>query len=304
MSATRGVLTLACGAKRYLALAESLARSIRLRDPGEAIAVVTDAAGRNRQRFDRLGVQVVSAEASFGSGVEQKLHLDTYSPFEETLFIDADCLVFRPLTAIWDRYRAARGFGVVAYGSLGPDDKHPAIRSLPTFLERAGIDSLPAFNGGIYYFDRSPEARAVFGSARKLFGRRKELGLEKFKNAAAADEPLIAAAMRRCGVEPLAWDESATMGTALDCFDRLGDIDVAAGRSTFQKLGHEVSPTVIHFNMNAQHSRYYLRECWRLRLGAVPGGNALAGALGWATAHQRRLRSALVRRAVSAPTPT
>lgn len=64
------------------------------------------------------------------------------------------------------------------------------------------------------------------------------------------------------------------MGTALDCFDEMGEIDVMAGLSSFTKLGYRISPAVIHFNMNAQRSRIYRRECWRLKLGA---GFPLAG---------------------------
>ncbi len=291
-----GILTLACGARRYLAMAEALIRSIRLRDPDIPIAVVTDAADPALKRLRSLSALIVRADPALGRGVEQKLHLDSYSPFAETLFIDADCLVFRPLQPTWEKYREARGFGVISYGELREGDTHPAIRDFPGFLKAAEIDSLPAFNGGIYYFDRSPAARKVFETARQLFERRNELGLEKFKNAAAADEPIFAVAMRLAGVAPLAWDGSATMGTVLDCFQTISGIDVLQGRSTFEKLGHIISPAVIHFNMNAQHSRYYLRECWRLRLAGLPAAGFVAGALGALTAAQRRIRAAFRRR--------
>jgi hypothetical protein len=35
-------------------------------------------------------------ELDYGSGVVQKLYLDRYSPFDETLFIDSDCLLYGP----------------------------------------------------------------------------------------------------------------------------------------------------------------------------------------------------------------
>jgi len=269
---TRGILTLACGSRRYLRMAEALLRSIRLRDAGIPVALATDQPGMEpgRRGFD----SVIAVDPALGQGVEQKLHLDRYTPFDETLFIDSDCLVFSPPDALFEAYSAANGFGVIAYGELGPDDSHISIRDLPHFLNAAGIDRLPAFNGGIYFFDRSDRSREVFQGARELFARRDELGLERFKNAGAADEPIFAAAMRRAGVLPLPWDGAAAMGTALDCFDEMGEIDVMAGLSSFTKLGYRISPAVIHFNMNAQRSRIYRRECWRLKLGA---GFPLAG---------------------------
>ncbi len=276
-------------------MAEALVRSIRLRDPNIPVALATDCT----KLLSRPGGfdSVVAVDPAHGQGVEQKLHLDRYTPFEETLFIDSDCLVFSHPEKLFKAYRGADGFGVIAYGELGPKDAHLSIRDLPHFLKVVGIDRLPAFNGGIYYFDRSEKARAVFAEARALFERREEVGLERFKNAGAADEPIFAAAMRRAGVQALPWDGAATMGTALDCFEDLGGIDVIAGVSSFTKLGHVISPAVIHFNMNAQRSRIYRRECWRLKLGSgFPLAKPTSGALAGLTAGWDRTLRALRRR--------
>jgi len=295
MKAGRGILTLACGSRRYLDMARALVRSIRLRDPSVPLAVATDCPP-TRLRCG-AGVVHVPVDPAFGRGVEQKLRLDEYSPFAETLFIDADCLVFRKPSEIFDAFRTAPGFGVIGHGALGAGESHISIRDLREFLGRLGIPSLPVFNGGIYHFTRGPGSGEVFRLAREIFQRRDELGLLPFKAAGAADEPVYAAAMRLAGIEPLPWDGATIMGTALDCFEGLGSIDVVAGRSRFMKLGHNIAPAVIHFNMNAQFSPVYFRECFRLRLGpGFPCAAVLSELAGRVSAVRYRLVRGLGRR--------
>jgi hypothetical protein len=35
---------------------------------------------------------ILPLRAEYGKGVVQKLHLDLYTPFQSTLFVDSDCL--------------------------------------------------------------------------------------------------------------------------------------------------------------------------------------------------------------------
>lgn len=267
----RGILTVATGPRRYRSMASALLESIRLNSPGFRLAVATDSAGACDDRLRGLADELVVVEERMEPGTIQKLHLDRWSPFDETLFIDSDCLVFRPLDRAWDYYRGSGGFGVIAYGELTAEDSHPSIQDLGAFLSALGLRSIPAFNGGIYYFDRSEKAAAVFRQAREIVDRKDALGLLPFKNSGVADEPVIAAAMGLADAKPLPWDECLTMATGLDSLASLRGIDVLRGMSRFQKQSWSVAPDVIHFNMNAQHCYPYLRECLRLRLRPASG---------------------------------
>lgn len=93
----RGILTLAYGAKRYVNMAKVLARSLMLYN-NDPRALVTDS---NDPELRELYYILVPLNSIFGTGVRQKLHLDSYSPCEETLFIDSGCIVVRPISELW-----------------------------------------------------------------------------------------------------------------------------------------------------------------------------------------------------------
>ena len=47
----------------------------------------------------------------WGSGLEQKLYLDKYTCFEETLFVDADSIVVKDVEGLWEFFSNV-SFGV------------------------------------------------------------------------------------------------------------------------------------------------------------------------------------------------
>ena len=55
-----------------------------------------------------------SISARIGSGVRQKLFIDLYSPYQETLFIDSDCLVLGNLASFWTAF-SGQIFGVPGF---------------------------------------------------------------------------------------------------------------------------------------------------------------------------------------------
>src|SRR6478609_7538916 len=79
------------GPDRYIRQAEALALSLKLHMPGIPLAVVSDQDLRGTL-FDIS----VPLDRSNPSGIISKLDIYKYSPFNETLFIDSDCLVSRP----------------------------------------------------------------------------------------------------------------------------------------------------------------------------------------------------------------
>lgn len=273
----RGFLTLAHGAPRYLRMAEGLALSMRAHNPAVKLAVVTDSTS---PRLARLFDIVVPFEARFGSGVMQKLHVDAYSPFDETLFIDSDSLVFRDPEGLWPLYAGDMGWGVKGWAWLHAGDAHYGFRDLGATLAKLGLSRIGAFNSGLFHFNRSSDAQAVFRTARELAARSEELGLIAFKNATCADEAVFALALELNGIPMLPWDAGHAMCTATgDNLHGLGDIDVLRGKCRLMRYDTLTAPTVLHFHMNAQHEFAYLRELERLRLGARLGSTVLASAL-------------------------
>jgi len=97
---SKGVLTLAFGSKKFADMAVGLALSIRRNSPGQSLAIVTDNA-----TDDRLAIfdYRIPLPEDLPRDLTAKLFLDSLTPFTETLFIDADCLVFKDLSYIWNK---------------------------------------------------------------------------------------------------------------------------------------------------------------------------------------------------------
>src|SRR3954447_16913268 len=101
---------MAYGGPRYRGFAVALARSLDVHCPDIPRAVISDAADR---RLERLYPWRIPLDPGRGPGLLHKLWLPEYSPFDQTIFIDADSLVVRDLDFIWGMF-AGRGFAVVA----------------------------------------------------------------------------------------------------------------------------------------------------------------------------------------------
>lgn len=266
---SRGFLTLAYGNERYLRMAKGLAQSLRAHNPTVRLAVVTDS---ENPKFLKLFDDVVDVDLNLGSGVAQKLHVDRYSPYDQTLFIDSDCLAFADPELLWDMYRHAPGFGVKGWCYLTEEDPHYAIENMGRLLAACAVRRLGAFNSGLFYFDRTEQAQKVFSTAREVAARVGEIGLKAFKNSPCADEPVFALALEMNGIPMLPWDEGRAMVTATaDDLRGLESIDVLAGYCALVRYQTPTNPIILHFHLNSQTCFPYARELWRLRLGVGYG---------------------------------
>jgi hypothetical protein len=269
----RGFLTIAYGQPNYVRMAKGLARSMRFHNPATNLALVTDSKDPElRALFDSL----IPLDESFGSGVSQKLHVDQYTPYDQTLFVDSDCLAFANPEALWEMFRESNGFGVMGWTYLGLGDSHYAVEDMTTLLRLSGVERLGAFNSGLFYFDRSAASHNVFTTARGLSSRLKELGLKTFKNSPCADEPIFALSLELNAIPMLPWDAGRAMCTATaDDLEGLESINVFTGQRRLIRYKTVTEPIILHFHMQAQDAFPYLRELSRLRLGLRYGRGVL-----------------------------
>lgn len=253
---SRGCLTLAFGSK-YVRLARALATSIRIHNPDTPIAIATDSSDPSlAQYFDHI----VPVRPEFGMGYSQKVHLDFYTPFEETLFIDADALVVGSLAPVWER------FAQVPFGVVGENvNKGYWLTDIPTLLQRLSRPSIPRFNGGIYYFNRTSAAIAVFETARSVMHNYEQWNLDPVGNW-PADEGAFAIAMATHRLSALD-DDGKIMRSTLGIWGPL-DIDVLLGHCKFYKASEkrEVEPVIAHLLWPIYECYIYKRECAKLAL--------------------------------------
>jgi hypothetical protein len=253
---TRGILTLAFGGPKYIAMASSLARSLILHDPTLPRAIVTDSTD---PQVTALFTHVVPLRREYGSNVRQKVFISEYSPFDETLFIDSDSFAIRKLDPFWQAFKDLP-FGVCGHRALtaGETDEYLDVDFL---LDHYRLASLPKFNGGIYYFTRTPAAVALFATARNLLSHAAELRFTDFRGDGPCEEAVFSAAMAIHGLTVTDMGLGG-MWTPIDATSQLV-LDVPNGICNFTKCGRRLAPDILHAATFTE-SLFYLRECAKL----------------------------------------
>lgn len=262
---SRGILTMAFGATRYVDEAVVLAQSLALAGSSTPRAVVTDSDDpRLRQWFDVL----VPLRPAWGHSVEQKLRLSDYTPFDESLFIDADCIAVREEGELWDMLSGVP-VGVITGKNLrtgtwlGGD--------IAAVLDRLGAPGpLPVINGGVVYIRAGQVADRVFARARELFPRYTELGFADVKGRAwtASDEPALTLAMALEDI-PGINDHGRGMRTLIRARGR-SQANVRTGASAVRKQAFTAHPVVVHFAHTGTKHLLYRRE--RRKITALAAG--------------------------------
>jgi hypothetical protein len=247
-------------------MARALSLSYRRHNQLRPFAIVTD--DRNAKDLENYFDVVIPLNPTYGVGVVQKLNVDRYTPFDETLFVDSDCLFYKSPERLWRLYSGkdftVRGWryltGWTEYEKKSP---YEFVQNTPDFLRQNNITRLPHFNSGVFFFRKSETASNVFINARSVYEKRTTLGFVPFKNAPIADEPAFAVGLETSGIEMDPWDNQEGMETALNMED-VYSISVLTGKARFRKNGTDCDPVLIHFNVAAQNGTTYNREVCRL----------------------------------------
>ena len=231
---------MAYGRQKYLDQAVALARSVKHHMPDQPIVLVTD-----RQEFyapfDR---QIVMDDYKL-AGTVLKTLIYKYSPFEETLFIDSDCLLTRDCSPEVAQIRQ-HAFTPVVNTYLRAGDTDLWLEDVGKALRRVGGESFPKFNGGVYFFRKSAEAEAVFATSEEMLARQAELGILDFDSAGPGEETLFGLAMAKLGITDLYDDNGRLMRTPLNATGPI-HLDVLGGECHFEKEGKLVEPAIVHF---------------------------------------------------------
>lgn len=259
-----GVITLAYGISRYIEMAKTLARSLRLHSPEIPRAIVTDT--QDDKELIELFDDVIPLRKEYGSNLRQKLHLDKYSPYEKTVYIDSDCIAVRDVNFIFEQLEG-RSFSVPGENLLRSGHKDSFI-DVDFVLAHFGLEALPQFNGGLLYFDKSKTANLVFDKARDILNDWKKLGFSEWRSDGPNDERIFAIAMT-LHKETMFQDQGQMMCTPIGLKSNF-DIDVFTGKSTFQKYDRIVSPAVVHFACVWGEHPVYFREVSKLK--NIPSG--------------------------------
>lgn len=185
---TRGFVTIATGNDRYYKLAYNLLLSYRkYASDSTPFALICDRYTSLASAFD----QVVIIDEPNCSYMD-KLLLYRYSPFDETIFIDADSLILADPRSLWDDFSDADD--VSCYGCTYPLDSDKAWFTYEgTGKYKPSIEYLIDLHGGVYYFRKSNRCTNIFKTAIELAEQYHQYSFRHFEQP--ADEPVLAMAL-------------------------------------------------------------------------------------------------------------
>lgn len=191
---TRGYVTIATGDERYYRMARNLLRSYRQtcrkRLP---FALIADRRNQYTAEFD----DVVILENPSRCWMD-KLALPESCPYGETIFVDADCLVYRDIGYLWKLFADGPDFS--CFGAALPLDSEEgwftgeAEKLYP-------IHFVTHLHGVLYFIRKGDTAGRMQKLCRKLVADYHKVTYKAF-NDAPADEPVFALAMAILDLKP------------------------------------------------------------------------------------------------------
>ena len=146
---TRGFVTIATGKREYYEMARNLLVSYRFhtRNP-LPFAIICDRRNALTRDFDEV-VTIDSASCSYSDKI---LILDL-SPFDESIFVDSDCLAYADLDGLWDLFKDSPPLGLLGI-VLPLDSEKSWLKVENTGIFKDNLENFIICQGGMYYFRR------------------------------------------------------------------------------------------------------------------------------------------------------
>ena len=147
---------MAVGKPRYVEMAVDMALSLREHtELPVAIAVDEELERTVTNRYPDVFDEVVRLPDRFIDGRALKYGTAAASPYTETMFVDADCLVLDTLDGLWGVLNHADMVMVGEHLTEAHDQNHHGF-STRSLVRRFGLESYLKTNSGLFCFRREP----------------------------------------------------------------------------------------------------------------------------------------------------
>ena len=258
----RAVLTIASGKKLYLDMAFNLARSFLLwhQDSDIEFHLVTDHEAPTPPDLAFIH-RVQKSSKQIARGFSSKLYLDQMAPAPKTLFIDADCLCFRNLDRVFQRFA---GQAVSVVGAMKSEGEW--FGDIRSRCQRYRVGAVPVFVGAVYYFEPGKTCTRVFETARKAEKEYDEAGFIRLRGV-PNEEPLISVGMAQAGCKPIPDDGEVKVDAM---YWKEVKINLLKGKSQVAcPDGRRASPFLLHFNCSFAERPPYTNGVLALKLASL-----------------------------------
>ncbi len=160
---TRGFITIAAGQERYYELAENLLHSYKLNcNTPMPFAILCDRENAHTALFD----QVILLEKPLYSFWD-KFQLLKLAPYEETIFLDADCLAYGDLNTYWEYF--ANGDDFTGSGTNYPIESNKGLFFQGHLGPYEGrVHWKPDIMGGLYFIRKGDTCNRLYDECQKI----------------------------------------------------------------------------------------------------------------------------------------
>lgn len=192
---TQGFVTMATGDERYYRMAVHLLQSYKLytKKPYK-FAIIADKANKYTAEFDDV-IIISNAQKSY----MDKIRLLENCPYDENIFIDADCLAYDDLNIYWQAFENASDFS--AFGKALPlNSKDGWFQQNGTGKYKDMIHFVTHLHGVIYFIRRGDTCLKMLELCYNLIENYNDFDIPFFPNP--ADESVFALAMAIMNLKP------------------------------------------------------------------------------------------------------
>ena len=196
ITVTRGFVTIATGKEKYYQLAHTLVLSYKQTSKAPMpFALICDRENEYTAAFDDI-VHLQNPTFSY----LDKIELLKITPYDETIFIDADCIAFGDLNRYWDYFDGATD--VSCFGGILPMDSKDGWFYQDTIGDYANqVSYIPHFHGGVYFIRRGDLCDKIYEDCMQIKADYSNYRFAYFKKP--ADEPIIALSMALHNCKPV-----------------------------------------------------------------------------------------------------
>lgn len=187
LSPARGFVTIATGDRHYYEIARNLLRSYHLfsRHP-MPFAIICDQKNDITAEFDDM----ILIDNPFKSFLD-KLRLPELAPYDETIFIDADCLAYRDLNGLWRFFSHCGDFATM--GKCFPFGSHGWFQREDAGVFRDQVKFSMICQGGVYFM-RKGKLDSFSATCRFILDNYESFRFPTYPSKDPVDEPVLALA--------------------------------------------------------------------------------------------------------------
>lgn len=251
---TRGFITIATGEEKYYRFAVNLLMSYRLYCPNPMpFAIMCDQENTYTAEFDQAVLFRKSEHPYF-----DKFELLKLAPYDETIFIDADCLAYGDLNEFW-AYFAGGGDFTAAGMNFSIDDKGGLFQRDEIGQYRDRVFWKPSIHGGLYFIRKGTQCDAIYKDCQNIA---KHYDAYRWPDYCApyADEPVLCLAMAANGCRALDADPR-NYGIPWEVTEM--DCDILTGKCSYATEWH---PRIEHGRMIHWSVRYCGKPLYRFEV--------------------------------------